>query len=317
MKILFLWVTSRGKDLASRLAHVLEGQEHRFDHRLVKDSFQKKRPLVFIGACGIAVRAIAPYLRHKSLDPPVLVLDEEGRFVISLLSGHLGGANALAQKIAQIIGATPVITTASDIRGILSLDLWLQENNAVLKNWSQIKKLQAKLLEKKYLKDFMEPPLNLKLPQSLKLSEEETADFILTYRIKNGPKPFFHIRSLVLGVGFHAGEKDLIQKVKFLLEKNRLASEAIYCVATLDRRKEEKALKELISELGVKSQFFSRAELLQTSPPSPSKAQQALQIPGVAEPCALLASNFGPLLLSKEVFEGITLAVCLHRKFSP
>ena len=92
--------------------------------------FAKAELIIFIGACGIAVRTIAPLLKSKTEDPAVLVLDEAGQYVISLLSGHIGGANAYAQKIAGLTGATPVITTASDVRGKIAVDVFAKERSS-------------------------------------------------------------------------------------------------------------------------------------------------------------------------------------------
>ena len=93
------------------------------------ENFQKSDALIFIGAVGIAVRAIAPHCKSKATDPAVIVLDERGRFSIPILSGHLGGANDLAKKLASICGAVPVITTATDIEGVFAVDEWAKAQN--------------------------------------------------------------------------------------------------------------------------------------------------------------------------------------------
>ena len=90
--------------------------------------FEEGEALVFVGACGIAVRTIAPFLQDKTKDPAVLVMDEAGRYVISLVSGHLGGANRLALKIAESLGAEPVITTATDVNGKFAVDVFAKDN---------------------------------------------------------------------------------------------------------------------------------------------------------------------------------------------
>ncbi len=102
--------------------------------------------LVFVGAAGIAVRAIAPHLRRKDRDPAVLVLDEKGQFVIPILSGHLGGANALATKLARQLGATPVLTTATDLNGVFAVDLWSQKAGCVIGEIDRIRAVSGTLL---------------------------------------------------------------------------------------------------------------------------------------------------------------------------
>ncbi len=103
--------------------------------------------IVFVGACGIAVRAIAPYVASKMHDPAVVCVDEAGRWAISLLSGHVGGANDLARRIARIVGATPVVTTATDVRGAFAIDEWAARQNLVIANPQLIKHVSGALLE--------------------------------------------------------------------------------------------------------------------------------------------------------------------------
>lgn len=103
--------------------------------------------IVFVGACGIAVRAIAPYVTSKMHDPAVVCVDEAGKWAISLLSGHVGGANDLARRIARIVGATPVVTTATDVRGAFAIDEWASRQGLVIANPQLIKHVSGALLE--------------------------------------------------------------------------------------------------------------------------------------------------------------------------
>ena len=112
-----------------------------------KDCFELHLPIIFIGATGIAVRSIAPFVKDKLTDSPVIVIDELGQFVIPLLSGHVGGANALAQEISQAIGATPVITTATDINKVFAVDVFAEKNGLRLLDKSKIKTVSSKILK--------------------------------------------------------------------------------------------------------------------------------------------------------------------------
>lgn len=103
--------------------------------------------IVFVGACGIAVRAVAPYVASKMHDPAVVCVDEAGRWAISLLSGHVGGANDLARRIARIVGATPVVTTATDVRGAFAIDEWAARCGLIIANPQLIKHVSGALLE--------------------------------------------------------------------------------------------------------------------------------------------------------------------------
>ncbi len=318
MRPRILWITEKGKALAQRLSGLLLGEVRRFERGLVEEAFQSKRPLIFIGAVGIATRAVAPFIRHKSLDPPVVVLDEGGRFVISLLSGHLGGANELARKIAGLIGATPVITTASEVRGLPALDLWLRANEAVITDWEAVRRLQGKLLNQGSLKVFVTPPLRIKPPSPMEeTGDPQKADLILSFRREPGLKNVFLVKKIALGLGFHDQEKDLHSKVKEILRKAGLAQEAVRVVATLKERGKNPGLLTLAREFGAEIRLFPREELSQLKPPSPSYARKALNLPGVAEPSALLGANLGPLILPKTVFEGVTLAAALCKLERP
>lgn len=113
-----------------------------------RESFSSADALVFIGACGIAVREIAPYLASKKTDPAVLCIDEKMQFVIPLLSGHIGGANDLARRLAAALGASAVITTATDVNGKFAVDAWAAKNECVISSMLLAKKVAAEILER-------------------------------------------------------------------------------------------------------------------------------------------------------------------------
>lgn len=135
MTCAYIAFTARGLALAQQLAAACPGSVTRggADGVRLTDwtaaQFAQSDALIFVGAAGIAVRAIAPHCRSKAADPAVVVLDEGGRFAIPLLSGHLGGANELAQRLAAVCHAVPVITTATDGRGVFAVDEWAKRQN--------------------------------------------------------------------------------------------------------------------------------------------------------------------------------------------
>ena len=120
--------------------------------------FKTDDGLIFVGACGIAVRSIAPYVVSKKSDPAVLVVDECGKFVISLLSGHLGGANALALKTAEILGAEPVVTTATDLHDRFAVDVFAKNNHCAIFNMKAAKEVSAGILAGEYVGVYSELP---------------------------------------------------------------------------------------------------------------------------------------------------------------
>ena len=135
--------TDKGQELMERLAEALfpgtpkiESVDSVSDWS--RDNFESGNVLIFIGACGIAVRAIAPFIRDKKTDPAVLVMDEKGEFVIPILSGHLGGAVEAARKIALLTGARAVMTTATDTRGEFAVDVFAKENDLFIQKFRRI-----------------------------------------------------------------------------------------------------------------------------------------------------------------------------------
>ena len=143
--------TDKGQRLAEKIADILEGQAVRCgaEHPLsewTRNSFSKGNALIYVGAAGIAVRAIAPFVRDKAVDPAVIVVDETGKFVIPILSGHLGGANMLASRLADEIGAEAVITTATDRNNVFSVDDWARAQRMRVENVPLIKKISACIL---------------------------------------------------------------------------------------------------------------------------------------------------------------------------
>lgn len=180
MKIGLIGFTARGAALCRRLAEyfIEDGDEctayvpERFldagcrnmrkrDEPLERwagSMFKERRAMVFVGAAGIAVRAVAPFVGDKMTDPPVVVVDEAGRFSIPLLSGHVGGANELAARIADRIGAVPVITTATDVNGLFAVDVFAADNGLLLSDRQEAKRISACFLEGKNVGFFNDFP---------------------------------------------------------------------------------------------------------------------------------------------------------------
>ena len=148
----YLAFTEKGLALAQKLASALPGTVARCGHGgpgladWTAEQFAHTDALIFVGAVGIAVRAIAPHCRNKAVDPAVVVLDECGHFAVPILSGHLGGANDLARALAAVCGAVPVITTATDANGVFAVDAWARHQNCAVLEPGRIKRVSSKLL---------------------------------------------------------------------------------------------------------------------------------------------------------------------------
>lgn len=151
MKLYYLAFSARGLALAQKLAASLGGEAARCGGPVTLQGwteahFETGAGLVYIGACGIAVRAAAPFLKSKETDPAVVAVDEQGRYAVPLLSGHLGGANALARAIGRACGAQPVLTAATDAGGLFPIDDWARRQGCAVADVHKIKDVSAALL---------------------------------------------------------------------------------------------------------------------------------------------------------------------------
>ena len=153
MKIACLSFTREGEKIARQIEDQLDEPVNCFDKSNYQPNlsriFADYEGIVFISSTGIAVRLSAPYLKDKVSDPAVVVVDDMARFAISLVSGHIGGANSLAEKIAKLLGCQPVITTASDSRGIESVDLFAKNNGYLIRDLNAVRQITVLMLEGK------------------------------------------------------------------------------------------------------------------------------------------------------------------------
>ena len=298
----------------------------------LQKSFRSYEALIFIGAMGICVRSITPYLESKYTDPAVLCVDTMGKTVISVLSGHIGGANELTKKVASAIGAFPVITTQSDCRGMWSLDTmarqfdWFvrpQKMNEQITLFTSERPTALLLSVRDKGTDWMEQ----NIPSHVKVfyHEEEICqnDFdllivvspILPQHIQI-PYVWFIPKCVSMGVGLahHAQPVEQIQQEIYqALSSNRIAPEAIAGLATINEKKDEPFIKEMLQ---YSTCFFTSEELNSVDVPNPSKTvEKYMKTSSVCEASALLASRNDELLLPKTKGANWTIAVALDKSF--
>lgn len=286
---------------------------------------------VFIGATGIAVRAIAPHLRGKTTDPAVVVCEIHGESVISLLSGHVGGANALARYIAELTGGRAVITTATDSEGLPALDIMADVALCRVGDPQALKLVTSVLLAGS--KPALIDPLSI-----LDISD---ADRARLFEECDSPPPSLHgemapavvvgfrevsatpgrlrlyARRLHVGLGYRKGVAvdELEAALLELLHVEGLAKESVASVATADLKMEDPALRELARRLDATVHYYSSKMLEQIPVPNPSAKAAALFGSGplgVSEGSALLSAGSGSqLLVPKQVLGNVTIAVAL------
>ena len=181
MQVRIISFKDRGQQLAELLADRLCGTATRCGRdcslaEWVRDAFDSADALIYVGAVGICVRTIAPYIKSKTRDPAVVVIDETGRYVIPVLSGHLGGANDLARRIARLTGAEPVITTATDLAHAFSVDAWARIQGCVVVNPGRIKYVSSKILAGDDIVIASEYPISGEVPEHVIVRECRDAE---------------------------------------------------------------------------------------------------------------------------------------------
>lgn len=278
--------------------------------------FKGKEAMVFIGACGIAVRTIAPFIRDKAQDPPVIVVDELGRYVIPILSGHLGGANALAMQIADLIEGEAVITTATDINHKFAVDLFAKANSLYIQDMSIAKKISSVVLEDKKIGFFCDYAVEGELPKNFSNDKGEVLGICIS--ADGGKKPFATTLNLIpsiysIGFGCRKGKslEEIEEQVLKVLEGNHISLHAIRNVASIELKREEKGLLKFCEKYNFPLKFYS-SELLGRARGRFEGSDFVKQTTGVNNVCersAVIASNNGELVVKKYVNNGITLAI--------
>ena len=266
-------------------------------------AFENGIPLIFIGAAGIAVRSIAHFVKGKLTDPPVIVIDELGRFVIPILSGHMGGANELASEISAATGAVPVVTTATDINGAFSVDLFAKENGLGIVNREGIARVSSSALEGRpvtiSIKDY--PP---KESVDVLISDESMPDVA---SIRLCPKKY------AVGIGCRRGKscEEIREAAETVLAEYGIKISEAGCIATIDIKKDEKGLRQLSQAWRVPLITFD-AGILAAVPGEFSSSvtvKETVGVDNVCERAAVLAAGQGSeLIIKKTAINGVTVA---------
>ena len=283
--------------------------------------FASRDALLFIGAVGIAVRAIAPFVECKASDPAVLCMDEQGKFVISLLSGHLGGANELTKEIASICGALPVITTATDVGGRFSVDSFARKEHLYLDNLRLAKRISAEVLEGRRVGLYSDFELSGQIPMELSLGKPEELGISISLDDTYDPFPeTLHLvpRVAVLGIGCKKGvSKEQVEAfVKKVMAQNQCSMHSIKKVASIDLKKEEPGLLAFCEAYHAEFLTYEKEELKAVSSEEGfSESAFVKEVTGLGNVCersALKASGKTKLIQRKAAENGVTLAIALE-----
>ncbi|WP_313134624.1 cobalt-precorrin 5A hydrolase [Anaerocolumna sp.] len=289
------------------------------------EQFHSENALLFIGASGIAIRAIAPFVKDKLEDPAILVMDEAGRFVIPVLSGHYGGANELARRIADKLGAVAVITTATDVNRLFAVDVFARKNNLVICDRKGIKEVSSAVLAGEKVTIAIAGDYDGKLPEELALISYpamDKASVIVSPFLEDGEKTDLQLcpKAYILGVGCRRGKSlsEIEEVIGKELLKAGIRRESLAALVSIDRKKEEVGLLEYAKKYHLAYQTFSEEELknIPGEFTSSSFVQEQVGVDNVCERAAMAACGEGGRLLTKKYPEnGITVAIA-ERKWS-
>lgn len=317
----YYYLTTAGKRIAEPLQQqfggILRGKEQFTDAILAQD-FQSAELLVFVLATGIAVRKLAPLLQTKCTDPAVLVVSQDQRYVISLLSGHLGGANDWARKIAAFLHAEPVITTATDLQGQLAFDEVAKKNHLVIENISVLKQISGALLDGKSIWLQSDLPVTgaEQFPQISMSEQADTAGKVVisdrTAQPEFLPTLYLRPKDLVIGVGCKKAIPFVHLETCFLefLKTYQYACSSVKALATITRKQAEPAILQLCETYHIPLQIVPDADIRACGDLFEASAfvQQVTGLPSVSEACSYLAAGKGTVLTGKVKYAGVTLA---------
>lgn len=308
--------TPRGKELADRLARSLDGTLRPDGESLAgwtAAQFESRAALVFIGAAGIAVRSVAPHVRAKADDPAVLCVDETGRWVIPILSGHLGGANALARRVASLTGGEAVITTATDLNGLFAVDLWAKRQGMAVLQPERIRFVSAKLLRGEKIVIDCPYPVAGPAPERVELGS--AGDVLVSYRAETGGALQLVPRVLALGIGCRRGTGADALEAAFadFCAARGIRPEAVAQAASIDRKRDEAGLLAFCKAHGWPVSFYG-AERLRAARGDFTASAFVASTVGVDNVCerAAVTRAGGRLIEKKYARDGVTFALAEH-----
>jgi cobalt-precorrin 5A hydrolase len=289
--------------------------------------FKNSNALICLFSLGAVIRLIAPYLKDKKTDPAVIVIDDKTNFVISVLSGHIGGANELTQEISEKLNALPVITTAADVNKTIAVDLVGREFGWKIDDETTVTKISAHMVNAEPIgifqqtgnkKWYKELPKNVTIYNSLeelKKSNSKAHLIISDTIIENGlaqESVIYRPQSLVIGIGLHWDTtKDTIKDgIEYCLKKFNLSSKCIAKLVSIKKPEDVQGLIDLGKEMQIPVEYVNREELAEIITPNPSSTVKAFEgTASVSEAAAIKISN-GELIVEKQKFPpNLTIAI--------
>ncbi len=272
--------------------------------------------IVFIMAAGIVVRTIAGLIKDKSTDPGVLVMDEKGSFVISLLSGHIGGANKCAEYAAGIIGATPVITTSSDVNGMLSPDMLAVKYGAVIDDMKKCRDITASMVNGGRIALSHDGGIEIPEPYVIPGEDADGIVFLTNRKVSEPGISSLHLipKNIVIGTGCRR-DTDPEHLKNFIIEELAILGldiRSVCCIASIDIKSDEPAVLSAAEFFNAGTIFYTAEKITEVEHlfESSDFVRETTGAGSVSEPCAYLASDCtGRVLLQKKKRNGMTLSI--------
>lgn len=289
--------------------------------------FKNNKALICLFSLGAVIRLIAPHLKDKKNDPAVIVIDDKTNFVISVLSGHLGGANELTQTIAEKLNAIPVITTAADVNKTIAVDLLGRDLGWKIDDDSTVTKISAYMVNEEKIgvyQDagkinwFKELPKNVKIYDSLVDLKESNSKghLIISDKIMNDnfliDSVIYRPPSLVIGIGLHweTSKEKIKNGIDICLTKFNLSPKSIAKLVSIKKPSDVQGLIDIGKEMGVPVEYVDKEELSHVSVPNPSKTVKAFEGTSSVSEAAAIKVSGGKLIVEKQKFPpDLTIAI--------
>ena len=327
-KVSLISVTARGKETAekiekafstnSKFSFVYFDKEKESMKDFVKSAFFDADIIIFVCATGIAVRHIAPYIVSKDRDPAVICLDDRGNFAIPLLSGHLGGANEFALELSELIGATPVITTATDVNGKFAVDMWTKKNGCIIGDISKIKEISSRILDEKSVGFVSDFPVKGDLPEGICFDVNCKAGICVSFDEEK--KPFGETlnaepKIVILGVGCRKNTDEAIFEEEILsrLAEEGISVKAVEKLASIDIKKDEKCIIAFSKKYNIPFVTFSAEELMRAEGEFES-SEFVLKTTGADNVCerSAVCAGSSEIIMKKSGGRGVTSAAAVR-----
>jgi cobalt-precorrin 5A hydrolase len=289
--------------------------------------FKNSNALICLFSLGAVIRLIAPHLKDKKTDPAVIVIDDKINFVISVLSGHLGGANELTQIIAEKLNSKAVITTAADVNNTIAVDLVGKELGWKIDDDSTVTKISAHMVNEEKIgvyQDvgkinwFKELPKNVKIYESIDdlKNSHSKGNLIISDRIMNydflNDSVIYRPPSLVIGIGLHwdTSKQTIKEGIEVCLKKYNLSPKSIAKLVSIKKPKDVQGLIDVGKELQIPIEYVDREELAEISAPNPSETVKTFEGTSSVSEAAAIKVSGGKLIVEKQKFPpNLTIAI--------